>query len=109
LTRSGWPQFRLHLKDRIFSRTHQCEALPCESKPQADGVDPAERFGKSESTILPDLADALERDEIDGLTDDLTFQQLADLQYEIDSRGRLKIESKEGQGARGAFPDRPKR
>jgi len=53
------------------------------------------------------VADAFERDEIDGLLDEETVAQLADLQYEIDSRGRLKIESKDDARARrSASPDR---
>jgi hypothetical protein len=48
------------------------------------------------------LADAFERDEIDGLTDAVTIgQQLAGLRYEADPRGRIKIESKEKARERG--------
>ncbi len=42
-----------------------------------------------------------------GLKDDLTIGQLAGMLYEIDSHGRIKIESKESARARGiASPDR---
>jgi phage terminase large subunit len=99
--------FGLHLKDQGFAVELINVSLPCESKPQADGVDPAERFVNQKAQFYQTLADASERDEIDGLTDDLTFQQLADLQYEIDSRGRQKVESKEKARARGVpSPDR---
>jgi len=51
--------------------------------------------------------DLFERDEIEGLTDETTMAQLASLQYEINSQGRIKIESKEKAGVRGvASPDR---
>ena len=48
------------------------------------------------------VADALERDQLYGLTDETTIGQLANIQYEIDSHGRLKIESKEEAKKRGA-------
>jgi len=53
------------------------------------------------------LADAFEHDQIDGLTDDETLGQLADIKYEIDSHGRMKIEPKEKARQRGVrSPDR---
>jgi hypothetical protein len=53
------------------------------------------------------LADAFERNLIEGLTDDVTVGQLANLLYEYDSQGRMKIEPKEKARARGiASPDR---
>jgi hypothetical protein len=49
----------------------------------------------------------LERNEIDGLIDDTTIGQLSSIQYEIDSRGRMMIESKQKVRQRGvASPDR---
>ena len=56
------------------------------------------------------LADAFERDQIEGLTDEATIGQLAGLLYELDSHGRMKIESKEQARARGVpRPTAPKR
>src|SRR6266851_9678369 len=53
------------------------------------------------------LADAFERNLIEGLTDDVTLGQLANLIYEFDSHGRMKIEPKEKVRARGiTSPDR---
>jgi hypothetical protein len=57
--------------------------------------------------LYQNLADAFERDEIDGLSDETTIGQLADLRYEIDSRGRMRIESKQkARSRRRASPDR---
>jgi hypothetical protein len=53
------------------------------------------------------LADALEHDELQGLSDETTIGQLAGILYEIDSHGRLKIEPKERARERGVpSPDR---
>jgi hypothetical protein len=53
------------------------------------------------------LADAFERDQVEGLVDDATIGQLAGILYEFDSQGRVKIESKEQARARGVpSPDR---
>jgi hypothetical protein len=44
---------------------------------------------------------------VEGLTDEATVGQLAGLLFEIDSQGRIKIESKEQARARGvSSPDR---
>src|SRR5207253_8373081 len=53
---------------------------------------------------------ALERDQIEGLTDEATIGQLAGILYQFDSQGRIKIESKEKARARGvSSPDRAER
>jgi hypothetical protein len=53
------------------------------------------------------LADAFEHDQVEGLIDEETIGQLSGILYEIDSQGRIKIESKEQARARGvASPDR---
>ena len=53
------------------------------------------------------LADAFERDQVEGLLDETTIGQLAGLLYEFDSQGRIKIESKEKARERGVpSPDR---
>jgi hypothetical protein len=80
---------------------------PCESKPNLGDSDPARRFVNLKAAYYGGLADALERDEVDGLTDEETIGQLASILYEIDSHGRMKIESKEDARKRGVrSPDR---
>jgi Terminase large subunit, T4likevirus-type, N-terminal len=79
----------------------------CESKPNLKENDPARRFVNQKAQFYQNLADLLERDELDGLTDEETIAQLAAIRFEIDSQGRLKIESKESARARGVrSPDR---
>jgi hypothetical protein len=57
--------------------------------------------------LYQNLADAFERDEIDGLSDEMTIGQISDIRYEIDSRGRMRIESKQkARSRRRASPDR---
>src|SRR5208337_4276601 len=47
------------------------------------------------------------RDQVDGLTDEETIGQLAGIRWELDSQGRIKIESKERARERGVpSPDR---
>ncbi len=82
-------------------------SLPCESRPDWGENDPSRRFTNQRAMFYQNLADALERDQVDGLTDEITIGQLASVWYEIDSRGRLMIESKESARARGVpSPDR---
>ena len=55
------------------------------------------------------VADAVERDLDDGLVDEETIAQFADLRYEIDSGGRMRIESKQkALKRRGSSPTGPK-
>ena len=72
--------------------------------------DPAGRFVNLKAQYYQELADAFERDEIQGLRDDVTIGQLASYVYEIRSHGRIKIESKESARARGVLrPIAPRR
>ncbi len=81
--------------------------MPCESKPQRRENDPARRFVNRKACFYQALADTFERDQIEGLTDEATIGQLAGLLYEIDSQGRMKIESKEEARKRAVpSPDR---
>jgi hypothetical protein len=65
------------------------------------------RFVNLKAQFYQALADAFERNQVEGLTDEATIGQLAGLLYEIDSQGRLKIESKEKARQRGVpSPDR---
>ena len=68
---------------------------------------PARRFVNLKAEYYQALADALERDQLEGLSDETTLGQLASILYEIDSQGRMKIESKAQAAARGVpSPDR---
>ncbi len=81
--------------------------MACESHPNWQEADPAQRFVNLKAQYYQELADALERDQVQGLRDDVTIGQLAGLLYEFDSHGRIKIESKESARARGMrSPDR---
>jgi phage terminase large subunit len=99
--------FGLHLRDCRFPVELINVGLPCESRPQLGDGDPAARFANLKACFYQALADAFERDQIEGLTDETTIGQLAGLLYEIDSHGRMKLESKEQARARGVrSPDR---
>jgi phage terminase large subunit len=99
--------FGLHLRDCRFPVELINVAMGCESKPQLGENDPARRFVNLKACFYQGLADAFERDQVEGLTDDTTVGQLAGIVYELDSQGRMKIESKEQARARGVLsPDR---
>jgi phage terminase large subunit len=99
--------FALHLQDCRFDVEFVNVAMACESKPQLRENDPLRRFVNQKAQFYQILADAFERDQIDGLTDETTIGQLASIRYEIDPQGRLKVESKEQARARGVpSPDR---
>jgi phage terminase large subunit len=99
--------FGLHLKDERFPVEMINVGMNCESSPQLGENDPSRRFVNLKAQYYQVLADALERNELEGLKDDLTIGQLAGIIYEVDSHGRTKIESKESARARGIpSPDR---
>jgi phage terminase large subunit len=99
--------FGLHLRDQGFPVEMVHVGIPVEERAILQMEDPARRFVNRKAQYYQTLADLLERDEIDGLTDDTTIGQLATLQYELDSRGRMKIEPKEKARSRCvASPDR---
>lgn len=99
--------FAQHLQDLRFSVQFVNVGMACESKPNRDVNDPARRFVNQKACNYQELADAFEKDQVDGLTDEKTIGQLAGILYEIDSQGRMKIESKEQARARGFLsPDR---
>jgi hypothetical protein len=99
--------FGLHLRDQGFHVDLVKVGLPCRSRPNLREDDPSKRFANEKARLYQNLADAFERDEIDGLSDETTIGQLADLRYEIDSRGRMRIESKQkARSRRRASPDR---
>jgi phage terminase large subunit len=99
--------FANHLRDERFPVETVNVALPCQSKPNLGDNDPARRFVNQKACFYQTLADALERDQVDGLTDEETIGQLAGIRWEFDPHGRTKIESKEQARARGVrSPDR---
>ncbi len=99
--------FALHLRSERFPVEMVNVSLPCPSKPNLGENDPAKRFVNQRACGYQTLADALERDQLDGLTDEETIAQLALIRRELDSQGRVKIESKEQARGRGEHsPDR---
>lgn len=94
--------FAKHLQDHRFLVDEINVGMACESKPELGANDPAQRFVNLKACYYQTVADTLERDQLYGLTDETTIGQLANIQYEIDPRGRLKIESKEDARKRGA-------
>jgi hypothetical protein len=100
--------FALHLRDpERFVVEPVNVSLPCQSRPEWHENDPSKRFANQKAQFYQTLADAFEHDQIDFLTDDETIGQLADIKYEIDSHGRMKIEPKEKARQRGVrSPDR---
>ncbi|MGD0290595.1 MAG: hypothetical protein ABSC63_13180 [Candidatus Binataceae bacterium] len=88
--------FGLHLRDpERFVVELVNVSLPCRGRPEWHENDPVKRFANQKAQFYQTLADAFEQDQIDGLTDDETIGQLADIMSEIDSHGRMKIEPKE--------------
>ncbi len=99
--------FGLHLRDCRFPVEMVNVGMPCEIRPQMAENDPTRRFVNLKACFYQALADAFERDQIEGLTDEETIGQLSGLLCELDSQGRMKIESKEKARARGVrSPDR---
>ena len=99
--------FGLHLRDERFPVELVNVGMACESRPEWPENDPAGRFVNLKAQYYQELADAFERNEVQGLRDDVTIGQLTGILYEVDSHGRIKIESKESARARGIpSPDR---
>ena len=99
--------FGLHLRDHRFPVEMVNVGMPCESRPQMGENDPARRFVNLKACFYQTLADAIERDLVNGLMDEETIGQLSGILYELDSQGRMKIEAKEKARARGVpSPDR---
>jgi phage terminase large subunit len=99
--------FGLHLRDQRFPVELINVSAACESRPGAREKDPAARFVNLKAQYYQEMADAFERREVQGLRDDMTIGQLGGILYEVDSHGRIKIESKESARMRGIpSPDR---
>ena len=97
--------FGLHLQDQaVPGRIRQRQTL---GRKPAWRNDPSLRFFNQKAQFYQHIADLLERDAIEGLRDETTIGQLADIMYELDPHGRMKIESKEKARHRGVrSPDR---
>jgi hypothetical protein len=99
--------FGLHLRDLGFPVELVNVSRACEDLPQFAENNPALRFVNLKAQYYQTLADAFELNHVYGFTDDVTLGQLANLLYEIDSQGRIRIEPKEKARLRGiTSPDR---
>ncbi len=99
--------FGLHLRDCGFPVELVKVGMPCQTLPHMGENDPARRFVNLKACFYQALADAFERDQVQGLIDEETIGQLSGLLYELDSQGRIRIEAKEKARARGVpSPDR---
>jgi phage terminase large subunit len=99
--------FGLHLRDCRFPVELIKVGMPCPTKPHMMDNDPARRFVNLRACFYQALADAFERDQVEGLIDEETIGQLSGVLYELDSQGRMKIEAKDKARARGVpSPDR---
>jgi hypothetical protein len=99
--------FGLHLRDLGFPVELVNVSRACEDQPQLGENNLALRFVNLKAQYYQTLADAFELNRVHGFTDDVTLGQLANLLYEIDSHGRIRIESKEKARLRGiTSPDR---
>jgi hypothetical protein len=99
--------FGLHLRDCRFQVELVKVGMPCPTKPHMGDNDPARRFVNLRACFYQALADAFERDQVEGLIDEETIGQLSGILYELDSQGRIRIEAKDKARARGVpSPDR---
>jgi len=99
--------FGFHLRDEGFPVELVKVGLPCRNRPELGENDPSKRFVNEKARLYQNLADAFEHDQVEGLSDETTLRQLADLRYEIDSHGRMRIESKQkARARRQTSPDR---
>jgi len=99
--------FGLHLRDCRFPVELVKVGMPCPTKPHMRENDPARRFVNLRACFYQALADAFERDQVEGLIDEETIGQLSGILYELDSQGRIRIEAKDKSRARGVpSPDR---
>jgi phage terminase large subunit len=99
--------FGLHLRDLGYPVELVNVSRACEDRPELAENNPALRFVNLKAQYYQTLADAFELNHVYGFTDDVTLGQLANLLYEIDSQGRIRIEPKEKARLRGrTSPDR---
>ena len=69
--------FGLHLRDCRFPVELVKVGMPCASKPHMGDNDPARRFVNLRACYYQSLADAFERDQVEGLIDEKTIGQLS--------------------------------
>jgi hypothetical protein len=81
--------------------------VPCKEFNGGSEAHDSTRFVNLRTESYYELREALERGEVDlDQSDDDLTAQLADIKWSVDSRGRIKLEPKEGIKARaGASPD----
>lgn len=99
----GW-YFGAHLREQLPERVvvNGVNVGESTTTPQA-----AEQFVNLKAELYWSLRERFRDGEISGLTDQTTISQLAGLRYEHDSKGRVKIESKDDARKRGVkSPDR---
>lgn len=77
------------------------------NKPTTLSAQNSEKYADLKAEVYWSTRAALESGEVAGLKDEVTISQLASIQYDHDSRGRIRIESKEDARKRGVkSPDR---
>jgi hypothetical protein len=69
--------FRLHLGDCRFPVELVKVGMPCPTKPDTRDNDPARRFVNLRACFYRALADAFERDQVQGLIDEETIGQVS--------------------------------
>ena len=89
--------FGHHLRDCRFPVELVNVARPCEGNPRLGEDDPARRFANLRAEFFQSLADAFERDQVEGLTDETTIGQLAGLLYELILRAGRRLNPKRGR------------
>jgi phage terminase large subunit len=100
---SGW-YFGQHLRESLPEAVvvNGINVGEATTTPQA-----AEQFANLKAELYWSLRERFRDGDVSGLTDQATISQLAGLRYEHDSKGRVKIESKDDARKRGVkSPDR---
>ena len=99
--------FGVELRKKGFPVELVHVGIPAEGHPGLGAEDPSLLYVNRKAQYYQHLASAFRNNEISGLTDDLTITQLLGILVEMDSRGRLAIESKAAALKRGIpSPDR---
>ncbi len=99
----GW-YFVEHLKDSLPA-TIEVNGVNVGERPSTDEA--AERNANLKAELYWALRERFRDGAVSGLTDPLTLSQLSGIRYGHDSRGRVKIESKDDASKRGdKSPDR---
>ncbi len=100
---SGW-YFMQHLREAL-PLSVAVSGVNVGERPTSDQA--AEQYANLKAELYWSLRERFRDGTVSGLTDRATIAQLAGLRYQHDSRGRVKIESKEDARKRGVkSPDR---